>query len=144
MKRILLMATVLLSAFSVQARSLVVTTTNGQKAYFNISDTERPVMQFIKGTVWVNGRHYQFGNVKDFRIVDEDPTGISAVEAFTRQEGAIVVGTNERVVVATIDGKIVEADITVDGGKQVVRVDNLPKGIYVIRAGKNSFKFVKR
>lgn len=143
MKKLLFTATMLLAAFSMQARSLVVTTTSGAKAYFTISDTERPVIQFIKGTVWVSGRHFQFGNIKDFRIEDEQ-TGISAVKTFTQEEGAIAVGTNGHVTVATIDGKVVEAEVTVDGGKQIVRVDNLPKGIYIVHAGKSSFKFVKR
>lgn len=144
MKKIFIMAIVLLSALSTQARSLVVTTTRGMKASFTISDTERPVMQFIRGTLWISGRHYQFSDIKEFRLVDDDPTSISAVKTFTRQEGGIAVGTKERVTVATIDGKVVSADITLDGDKQIIRVDNLPRGIYIIRAGEESFKFVKR
>lgn len=144
MKRTILPIALLALALNIEARSLVVTTTSGTKAYFPITDTERPVMQFINGNIWVSGKHYQFADIKNFRITDDEPTAIAAIPAYTQREGCIVVDSEVAVTIATLDGKVVNADVTRGDGTTAISVASLPPGIYVIKAGKASFKFVKR
>lgn len=144
MKKNLFLAFSLAAALSAQARSLVITTGDGTKAYFPISDTERPVMEFANGTMRVSGKDFAFADVSDFRIADDEPTAISALPAFRRAGGAIVVESTAPMVVVTIDGKPVQADIQTVEGVQTVSTDKLRPGIYVVKAGQSTFKFVKR
>lgn len=144
MKKIIFLSIALLTVAALQARNLVITTSGGTRVSFTVSDTERPVMRFINGTIWVNGRHFQFAGVSDFRLTDDEPTSITSVEAYAQQEGAIAVNSREPAAIYTLDGKAVKTDITRDGDRQVISTLGLPHGVYIIRAGKTSFKFVKK
>lgn len=144
MKKVLLSTCLLLAALTAGARGLLVKTTAGLEAYFPITDTDRPVMQFINQQVWVNGLHYQFGDIAEFRLVDADPTAISLPAAGRVAEGCLVVATTAPVTVSDLSGKVFRVPVTQADGHQVVDLTRLAHGTYVVRAGKSSFKFVKK
>ena len=101
-------------------------------------------MIFVNSQVWVEGRHYQFGDIAEFRLVDADPTGVSLPIVAERAGSAIVLNTLATVVVSDLGGRRVEVPVSQADGRQVVDVSRLPKGAYVVKAGKSSFKFVKK
>ncbi len=144
MKKVLLSACLLLAAMTAGARGLLIKTTAGLEAYFPITDTSRPVMQFINSQIWVSGRHYQFGDIAEFRLTDSDPTGITLPAELRQTEGVLVVSTSEAVRVSDLSGKLLRVPVTEADGRQVVDLSRLPHGTYVVRAGKSSFKFVKK
>lgn len=144
MKKVLLSACLLLAAMTAGARGLLIKTTAGLEAYFPITDTSRPVMQFINSHIWVSGRHYQFGDIAEFRLADSDPTGITLPAELRQTEGVLVVSTTEAVRVSDLSGKLLRVPVTETDGRQVVDLSRLPHGTYVVRAGKSSFKFVKK
>lgn len=148
MKKIALVFCLALTVLAASARGLLITTKGGVAAYFPITATERPVMIFVNSQVWVEGRHYQFGDIAEFRLVDADPTGVRLPIVAERAGSAIVLNTLATVVVSDLDGRLVEVPVSqADGqadGRQVVDVSRLPKGAYVVKAGKSSFKFVKK
>lgn len=133
-----------LTALTAGARGLLITTKGGVAAYFPITATDRPVMSFVNSQVWVEGRHYQFGDIAEFRLVDADPTGVRLPAVAERTGNAIVLNTHAAVVVSDLGGRLVEVPISQADGQQVVDVSRLPKGAYVVKAGKSSFKFVKK
>ncbi len=144
MKKILLSTCLLLAAMTAGARGLLIKTTAGVEAYFPITDTSRPVMQFINNQIWVSGRHYQFGDIAEFRLTDNNPTGITLPAELRQTEGVLVVSTTEAVRVSDLSGKLLSVPVTEADGHQVVDLSRLPHGVYVVRAGKSSFKFVKK
>lgn len=133
-----------LTALTASARGLLITTKGGVAAYFPITATDRPVMSFVNSQVWVEGRHYQFGDIAEFRLVDADPTGVRLPAVAERAGNAIVLNTYAAVVVSDLGGRLVEVPVSQADGQQVVDVSRLPKGAYVVKAGKSSFKFVKK
>lgn len=133
-----------LTALTASARGLLITTKGGVAAYFPITATDRPVMSFVNSQVWVDGRHYQFGDIAEFRLVDADPTGVRLPAVAERAGNAIVLNTHAAVVVSDLGGRLVEVPVSQADGQQVVDVSRLPKGAYVVKAGKSSFKFVKK
>lgn len=144
MKKTALTLSLALAALTAGARGLLITTKGGVEAYFPITATDRPVMSFVHSQVWVEGRHYQFGDIAEFRLVDADPTGIQVPVVAERLGGAIVLNTLAAVVVSDLDGRRVEVSVSRVDGRQVVDVSRLRKGAYVVKAGASSFKFVKK
>lgn len=144
MKKLALVLCLALTVLAASARGLLITTKGGVAAYFPITATERPVMSFVNSQVWVEGRHYQFGDIAEFRLVDADPTGVRLPAVAERTGNAIVLNTHAAVVVSDLEGRLVEVPVSQADGQQVVDVSRLPKGAYVVKAGKSSFKFVKK
>ncbi len=144
MKKMLLFTSLLLATLTAGARGLLIKTTSGVEAYYPITDTSRPVMQFVNQQVWVSGRHYQFGDIAEFRLVDADPTGISLPTENGLAEGHLVVATNETVTVSDLSGKLLRVPVVCGDNHQVVDLTRLFRGTYVVKAGKSSFKFVKK
>lgn len=145
MKKIPLFTSLLLLAtLTAGARGLLIKTTAGVEAYFPITDTSRPVMRFVNQQIWVSGRHYQFGDIAEFRLVDADPTGISLPTEDRLTEGRLIVATSETVTVSDLSGKVLRVPVVRVDGHQVVDLTRLAHGTYVVKAGKSSFKFVKK
>lgn len=144
MKKLLLSTCLLLVALTVGARGLLIKTTAGLEAYFPIADTDRPVMRFVNQQVWVSGRHYQFGDIAEFRLVDADPTAISLPTEGRQAEGVLIVATTAPVTVSDLSGKLLRVPVSQADGRQVVDLTRLAHGTYVVRAGKSCFKFVKK
>ncbi len=144
MKKILLSAFLVLAALAAPARGLLITTTAGVEVYFPFTDTSRPVMRFVNSQIWVEGRHYQFGEIAEFRLVDADPTGISLPVVDRPAEGILVLRTDDAVTVSDLSGKIQQVPVSKTDGQQTVDVSRLPHGTYVVKAGKAHFKFVRK
>lgn len=144
MKRTLLSISLALAALSAGARGLLIKTTAGVEVFFPITEKERPVMRFVNKQVWVDGKHYQFGEIAEFRLVDADPTAIALPSVARRTGDVIVLGTTDPVTVSDLGGRKMEVPVaTVDNG-QTLDVSALVPGTYVVKAGRCSFKFVKK
>ena len=144
MKKLLLSTCLLLATLTAGARGLLIKTTAGLEAYFPITDTDRPVMRFVNQQVWVSGRHYQFGDIAEFRLVDADPTAISLPTEGRQAEGVLIVANTATVTVSDLSGKLLRVPVSQADGHQVVDLTRLAHGTYVVRAGKRSFKYVKK
>ncbi len=144
MKKTLLSVLLGLAALAAPARGLLITTTGGVEVYFPFTDTGRPVMRFVNSQVWVEGRHYQFGEIAEFRLVDADPTGIRLPETARLDGGTLVLRTADPVTVSDLSGKVQQVAVSQADGQQVVDVSRLPRGTYAVKAGKARFKFVRK
>ena len=86
-----------------------------------------------------------------FKYEDDPTAGIGGIDAggeaaFRMDGGNIVVKgavSGKKVVVAGIDGKVVDANVSFADGEAVVHTSGLPSGAYIIRCGGAAFKFVK-
>ncbi len=117
------------------AKSLVINLTNGTSIYYKLTSDAPPRMVIQSdGTFTLNTAEYNFSDVESFEISATDYNG---------DEGTTdaVVGINDGQVgmegeprIYSMDGRMVRSD----GNMQT-----LPKGIYVISNGKNTFKIMK-
>lgn len=151
MKKLLLSTLLMLSFGSVVAKSLVITLTNGSKVYYLLdsSGLKNPVMRFDGDNVVVDADTYTFSGIREFRIsMDDDPTGIEAVVAarpsMKLNGQSLYVETADPVMLFSANGQKVSAPSVASDGLQMVDVSALPKGIYVVKAGDTSFKFLKK
>ena len=151
MKKLLLSTLLVLSFGSVVAKSLVITLTNGRKVYYLLdsSGVKNPVMRFEGNNVVVDADTYTFYDIREFRIsMDDDPAGIEEVVAarpsMKLNGQSLYVETADPVVVFSANGQKVSAPSVVSDGLQMVDVSALPKGVYVVKAGDMSFKFLKK
>lgn len=146
MNRPFLIAALLVSALAAQARSLVVTLTDGTKAYFQLADGARPVMKFMAGRVSVDSQTFTIADIRDFRLSAEDaPTGIQSVETGVRPDGeSLWIASESPLAVYDSQGRKQPVDLQRLRGGQRVSLSALPRGLYIIHVGKSTFKVVKK
>ena len=144
----LLLTLCLLLSMGASARSLVVELQDGTLVYFLLSADASPTMNVADGQVTIEGNEYAFAEVKRFYISEEDvPTAIDGkktTEETEMKNGVLYVSTTEPVGVYTTDGRLVQKGGRADAVRSTVSTESLPAGVYVIRYGKKSFKFIKR
>jgi hypothetical protein len=104
----------------------------------------------IDGKITVNADEYEVSGIKNFYISEEDdPTDIKGADAegkFTYGANTLVVKAGESAVVKVygVSGAEVEAEIVKAGGAVSVNLNNLERGVYVVKVGKASFKVIKK
>jgi hypothetical protein len=149
MKRTLLSGiAILLVAVCASAKSLVLELNDGTLVYYLLGGETNPVLRFDGDEVMVDADKYAFTDVAKFFISEEDqPTAIDGKPAEAQTEmkdGQLYVSTQETVAVYTTDGRLVSRAHQAGKGRSVVDASQLAAGVYVVRYGKKSFKFVKR
>ena len=149
MKKLLTLIVLLSVVIATQAKSLVLTLVDGTEVYYLLGGSTNPVMKFVgNGEITVDADTYTFSGIKSFRISNtDDPSGIEAVKAAsTKFDGnTLYINTKEKdVKVYSADGKLVETDVNVSDDMVAVSTAKLIKGVYVVKVGKTSFKFMKR
>jgi len=146
MKRLVLITMLSLSALLMQARSLVLTLNDGTKAYYPITAAQRPVLCFTDGKLSVETQSYLFTDIREFRVSDEDgPTGICSTEIRPKLEGnRLWIDTEVKVAVYDTGGRKQSVDIEKAAGGQIVSLASLLPGLYIVHAGKTTFKYVKK
>lgn len=151
MKKFLLLSllSLCLSA-TASAKSLVLLLEDGTKVYYLLGGDTNPLMKVVDGEVYVNADKYAFSGINKFYIsTEDDPNGIGGVEAEGKsvapvmQDGVLYVNTTGAVSVYTLDGRATGAEVSSVNGGVAVNVDALPKGVYILKVGKNSVKFMK-
>ena len=146
MKKILF--TLLMLAGLVSARAegsaLCVTRTNGQVAYYILS--EKPVVTFGETTMLIVtsnvSTEYQRTEVENFTFVDKKAiTGIAQIgegnTVFQYQDNTIR-GAGGAIQVYNSQGKLVKQ------GEGIVSLDNQPQGVYVVKMNQQTIKVIKK
>lgn len=148
MKRLLFAFALLLGAVSVsQARSLVLTLSDGTLVYYLLGGETNPKMTFDGGQFTVDADRYSFSGVKNFYISEtDDPTAVAATDAGAAitQEGNMFVVRASQARVYDIKGVEQKADVRQDGERVRIDLGQMPTGAYIIRTAKTSFKVVKK
>lgn len=151
MEKLLLTTLLLLGISSLQAKSLVVSLANGSLVYYLIGGETNPMMRFTDGRVSINGNEYEFSKIRDFYISEtDDPNALdfaskSSVVEY-REEGLLIRQFEEgsRVSVCALDGTIVVPARMLREECSFVDLSSQPSGVYVVKVGTDSFKFVKK
>lgn len=132
-------------------KKLVLHQTNGTNV--SIGFDEKPVL-----SVYVNGVRlatstydvcYENNQVKSFEIVDTN-TGINDIAEHTKpslSNGQISVDnakSGTEVMVYSTQGMLVSKVAADENGHANVNLSSLPTGVYVVKVGNNSYKFMKR
>ena len=142
----------LLLLFSVgaSAKSVVFTLTDGTKVYYLLSREVNPMLRFKDGGMTVNDDKYEFSDIKNFYLSDEDdPNAIEHLlskQSVTFRANTVVLpsGAVKTLKVYTLDG--VEVKVQVQKTDDVISVDlnGLEKGTYLISTGNSSLKVWKK
>lgn len=140
----------LASSFSVQAKSLVLTLTDGTLVYYYLEGETTPMMRFVDGKVTVEADTYTMSGIKNFYISNtDDPVGISSTTAtpsFTfRANQFVLTGAQSSVVsICNAAGMRIDAPVQQTGECVSVDLSTVPNGTYIISNGKTSFKVYKK
>ena len=147
-KSLLLSLCLLFMAAGASARSLVLELADGTLVYYLLSAEASPVMKVADGQVQVNSDDFTFAEVKRFYISEEDaPTAIDGLKTAVPTEmkdGVLYLSTREPVALYTPDGKLVRQGRAADDVRSLIDLQSLSAGVYVVRYGQKSFKFIKR
>lgn len=133
------------------AKSLVLTLADGSEVYYLLGGETNPMMKFIDGAVYINADEYSFGGIEKFRISQtDDPNGIEAIASekggISIEKGAIYIKSTANlgdISIYAANGAKIDAPIEKSGDIIVVNTVSVPKGIYIIKAGNSSVKFIK-
>lgn len=133
------------------AKSLVLTLADGSEVYYLLGGETNPMMKFIDGAVYINADEYSFSGIEKFCISQtDDPNGIEATASekngISIQKGAIYMKTAakaEGISIYAANGSKIDAKIEKSGDIVTVSTVSIPKGIYIIKAGDSSVKFIK-
>lgn len=133
----------------VDARSLVLVLKDGSEVYYLIDSQSTPVMKFVNNEITVHDDQYTFTGIQKFFISDtDDPNAIGSVTESTDKpvlkNGILYLTQNAKTQVYTADGKLVKTAVSTQGGQVTIRTTDLPTGTYIVKTGKNNFKFTKR
>lgn len=140
---------------------LVVKMTDGSEKIFVLS--EKPVVTFDSKKVYINSSSFstELSNVQEFyfQVESSTPTDINQVKPngkpdtsskfvfrFVDGQTVSIEGgvAPERVTVYALNGSVVSPKIDKSTNQVVVHLNNLPSGIYIIRANSQSYKISKR
>lgn len=154
MKKNYLMAVAIafMSANFAMAKSLVLTLADNTKVYYLLGGEKDPKMHFLEGKLTINADEYTFEGIKSFRISNEDdPNGIESIfeknPSTKLQNGTLYISKTasaDAVKVYNAAGVLVNATIGNAGDMTTVDATNLAKGVYIVKIGKSSIKFIKK
>ena len=150
-KRIVIAIACLLFSIGISfGKSLVLTLANNTLVYYVLGGDKNPMMRFADGKVCVNSDEYAFSNIKKFYISEtDDPSGIEHLlkeQQITYKAGMLIVHTDkpESIGVYNANGMKVSVPVEQSGDVVAVSLNQLPKGVYVVRVGESSFKVLKQ
>lgn len=142
------LACALLLSGAAYAKSLVLTLGDGTLVYYLLGGEVNPKLHLTDDGLIVNADSYQFGDVKNLYISNEDdPNGIERVlagEGVEMRDNLLVIPTAKAVQVYSATGKRVEAKVDVHSGYTTVDLAALPQGAYIVSMGDTSIKVMKK
>lgn len=140
----------LIASIGASAKSVVFTLNDGTKVYYLLSAEVSPMLRFKDGKMVVNEDTYEFTDIKNFYISEEDdPNAIEKVLAkhnVTFKANSVVINSDSVKIlkVYTLDG--VEVKVPVEKSENVISVNlnGLERGTYLISTGDSSLKVLKK
>ena len=151
MKHVLCSLLCLLAPLSaVQGRSVVFTLADGSQAWYQLGGERAPMLRFADGEAVVDADRYQFADILSFAVSEQDaPSGIAAATTASSvvmkgQELVVPAPDGVRPVIYHMAGRRMDVLVTTVSGSCVFRLQSLPVGGYVLKAGKMSFRFWKK
>ena len=132
-----------------KAKCLVLTLSSGSKVYYQLGDSNNPIMHFTDDRVSIDTRTFTFQSISSFFISEEAaPDGIAEVvekrDATFRNNTLVVRGCKAAEVrVIDASGRTVRAEVMQEGDCVTVNLSQLPSSTYIIRVGKDTFKVNK-
>ena len=150
MKKLTFLLLLLMASIGASAKSVVFTLKDGTKVYYLLSKEVNPIMRFKEGKMVVNDDAYEFSDIKNFYISDEDdPNAIEAVlsqQEVTYSANTVIFRSEavKTVKVYTLDGVEVKAPVQQNGDVISVNLNGLEKGTYLISTGASSIKVWKK
>lgn len=152
MKKLLLIAALLLCGFGIHADNcLTVTTAAGGVVTYHFAD--KPELKFLGGTVKVTTQAghdpvtFELSEIESIKL--EDATGVEApvetakMAVITDTAGIHFHGVEDgaQAVVASVDGRVV-VNTVVNGGEFHLLRGDLAKGVYIIKINKFTTKII--
>ena len=150
MKKLAFLFLLLMTSVGASARSVVFTLSDDTKVYYLLSSEVNPVLRFKEGKMVVNDDVYEFSDIKNFYISEEDdPNAIEPVLSklnMTFKENTVIIRseTVKAVKVYTLNGEEVKAPVEKTDDVISVNLNGLEKGTYLISTGDSSLKALKK
>lgn len=150
MKKLAFFFLLLMTSVGASARSIVFTLSDDTKVYYLLSSEVNPVLRFKEGKMVVNEDVYEFSDIKNFYISEEDdPNAIEPVLSklnMTFKENTVIIRseTVKTVRVYTLNGVEVKAPVEKTDDVISVNLNGLEKGTYLISTGDSSLKVLKK
>lgn len=150
MKKLPFLILLLMTSVGSSARSIVFTLSDDTKVYYLLSSEVNPVLRFKEGKMVVNEDVYEFSDIKNFYISEEDdPNAIEPVLSklnMTFKENTVIIRseTVKTVRVYTLNGVEVKAPVEKTDDVISVNLNGLEKGTYLINTGNSSLKVLKK
>ena len=150
MKKLPFLFLLLMTSVGASARSIVFTLSDDTKVYYLLSSEVNPVLRFKEGKMVVNEDVYEFSDIKNFYISEEDdPNAIEPVLSklkMTFKENTVIIRseTVKTVKVYTLNGVEVKAPVEKTDDVISVNLNGLEKGTYLICTGDSSLKVLKK
>ena len=150
MKKLAFLFLMLMTSVGASARSVVFTLSDDTKVYYLLSSEVNPVLRFKEGKMVVNDDVYEFSDIKNFYISEEDdPNAIEPVLSklnMTFKENTVIIRseTVKAVKVYTLNGEEVKAPVEKTDDVISVNLNGLEKGTYLISTGDSSLKVLKK
>jgi len=150
MKKLAFLFLLLMTSVGASARSIVFTLSDDTKVYYLLSSEVNPVLRFKEGKMVVNDDVYEFSDIKNFYISEEDdPNAIEPVLSklnMTFKENTVIIRseTVKAVKVYTLNGEEVKAPVEKTDDVISVNLNGLEKGTYLISTGDSSLKVLKK
>ena len=140
----------LIASIGASAKSVVFTLNDGTKVYYLLSAEVSPMLRFKDGKMVVNEDTFDFTDIKNFYISEEDdPNAIEKVLAkhnVTFEANTVVINSDSVKIlkIYTLDG--VEVKVPVEKSESVISVNlnGLKRGTYLISTGDSSLKVLKK
>ena len=145
----ILIACLAFAVSNVSAKSLVLTLSNGKRAYYLLGEDVNPMLRFVDGGLTINTDRYEFRNVKNFYISStDDPNGIEHImgDMVRYSDNKIIfdADTSTDISTYTLDGRKVNARTLQTNGKFIVDLSDLPQGNYIVTVGETTLKIHKK
>lgn len=150
MKKLTFLLLLLMASVGASAKSVVFTLNDGTKVYYLLSKEVNPIMRFKEGMMVVNEDAYEFSDIKNFYISDEDdPNAIETVlskQNVTFSSNTVIIRSDavKTLKVYTLDGVEVKASVQKTDDVISVDLNGLDKGTYLISTGTSSLKVLKK
>lgn len=150
MKKLTFLLLLLMASVGASAKSVVFTLNDGTKVYYLLSKEVNPIMRFKEGKMVVNEDAYEFSDIKNFYISDEDdPNAIETVlskQNVTFSSNTVIIRSDavKTLKVYTLDGVEVKASVQKTDDVISVDLNGLDKGTYLISTGTSSLKVLKK
>lgn len=147
MKKLITLTMLIAASVAMSAKSLVLVLTDGTLVYYYLGGDTNPVMKFEGDKVSVDTDAFTFENIQKFYVSQTDAAAINDTkEVTTSFDGsALYVNTTEgTVAVYKTDGTKMDVDVSKTDNMTVVQTSSLERGVYIVKVGTTSLKFIKK